>query len=83
MVNHLKIEVSPNPEFDDFPDHQARIIVDGQDWLGTETIGLDPPDLDEQLSQKDQMIVGRCPCGKWDVAISSSRCSGQTKPYDG
>ena len=64
MVNHLKIEVSPNPEFDDFPDHQARIIVDGQDWLGTETIGLDPPDLDEQLSQKDQMIVGRCPCGE-------------------
>jgi hypothetical protein len=63
MVNHLKIEVSPNPEFDDCPDHQARIIVDGQDWLGTETIGLDPPDLDEQLSQKDQMIVGRCPCG--------------------
>ncbi len=63
MVNHLKIEVSPHPEFPDFPDHQARIIVDGQDWLGTETIGLDPPDLVEQLSRKDQMVVGRCPCG--------------------
>lgn len=62
MFNHLRIEVSPSPESND---HQARILIDGEDWLWRAgAIGLDPPDLLKELAkQQGPITVGRCTCG--------------------
>jgi hypothetical protein len=61
MISDLRFEVLPNPETND---HQTRVIVDGRDWLGTDFLGLDPPDLSAQLaSGRARLVVGRCLCG--------------------
>ena len=46
-------------------DHQARLLIDGKDWLGPEFSGLDPPMLKAELLDKGvgSLIVGRCWCG--------------------
>ena len=46
-------------------DHQARLLIDGKDWLGPEFSGLDPPMLRNELLGKGvgSLIVGRCWCG--------------------
>jgi len=45
-------------------DHQARLLIDGKDWLGPEFLGLDPPMLKTELLAEDgYLIVGRCRCG--------------------
>jgi len=45
-------------------DHQARLFIDGKDWLGPEFLGLDPPMLKTELLAEDgYLIVGRCRCG--------------------
>jgi hypothetical protein len=43
-------------------DHQARLLVDGKDWLGPERLGLDPPMLEAELIGKSvgTLVVGRC-----------------------
>lgn len=60
-MNTLKIAVEPSLETND---HQARLIVDKNDWLGEDSAGLDPPMLRNQLSSgTSKKIVGRCACG--------------------
>ena len=60
-MNTLRITVEPSLET---YDHQARLIVDKNDWLGEDFAGLDPPMLRNQLSNSiGKKIVGRCACG--------------------
>lgn len=56
MHRKLTIAVEPSPE------HQARILIDGKDWLGPEVLGLDPEMLKTELLGKGvgTLIVGRC-----------------------
>lgn len=59
--SRFEIVVSPNRSSND---HQARILVDGADWLGADVLGLDPPDLAAELLGKASNIrIGRCSCG--------------------
>ncbi|NML07133.1 hypothetical protein [Sphingomonas sp. G-3-2-10] len=71
MTKRLDILVSSSPASND---HQARILVDGVDWLGPDALGLDPPELKNQLRREQPQqavvavepvsaIVGRCSCG--------------------
>jgi hypothetical protein len=61
-MNKLSIQFSPCPETND---HEASIIVDGNDWLGNEYMGLDPPKLFRQktLLTGGETLIGRCNCG--------------------
>jgi len=61
-MNTLAFEIMPSPSSND---HQARIRIDGTDWLGQEYLGLDPPRLFAQPSLTDggKLLVGRCECG--------------------
>lgn len=58
----LTIAVEPSTEIND---HQARLLIDGKDWLGPEFSGLDPPMLKTELLDKGvgTLLVGRCWCG--------------------
>ncbi len=46
-------------------DHQVRILVDGEDWLGDSSLGIDPPEFFAQpaLMVGGELLVGRCECG--------------------
>ncbi|HEX6376888.1 MAG TPA: hypothetical protein VFZ91_14345 [Allosphingosinicella sp.] len=59
MASTLTIAVEAIPE------HQARLFIDGKDWLGPEVAGLDPPMLTAELLGKGvgTLLVGRCWCG--------------------
>lgn len=47
------------------PEQQARILVDGTDWLGPEMLGLDPEMLEAELHKAGPgtVVVGRCGSG--------------------
>jgi len=61
-MNRLDIKCVASPETND---HEACILVDGEDWLGDDYIGLDPPRLFQQetLLCGGRTLVGRCNCG--------------------
>jgi hypothetical protein len=61
-MSTLAFEFVPSPSS---KDHQARIRIDGTDWLGEKYLGLDPPQLFRQLSLTagGNVVVGRCECG--------------------
>jgi len=46
-------------------DHEAILLVDGEDWMGKEYMGMDPPKLfsQESLLLGGRTIIGRCNCG--------------------
>lgn len=72
MYRKLTITVEPSPE------DQARILIDGQDWLGPNVLGLDPDVLEVELNAKSvgNLIVGRCWCGIvgcHDVMVEATR----------
>lgn len=56
VFSTLKITVEPSPE------HQARILIDGADWLGPDVMGLDPEMLETELLGKRSgpTLLGRC-----------------------
>ncbi|HYD38437.1 MAG TPA: hypothetical protein VEA60_12535 [Allosphingosinicella sp.] len=62
MANRLTIAVLAASETNE---DQARLLIDGKDWLGPEVAGLDPPMLAAELLGKrvGTLIVGRCWCG--------------------
>jgi hypothetical protein len=62
ITGELRVEVTANSSSND---HQARILIDGVDWIGTTHLGLDPPDLATELEDPSaiHIIVGRCGCG--------------------
>jgi hypothetical protein len=58
----LKLKIFPCP---DSRDHEVRIIVDDADWLGEDSLGIDPPNFFGQpaLWINGNLLVGRCVCG--------------------
>jgi hypothetical protein len=61
-MSTLAFDIMPSPSSND---HQARIRIDGTDWLGQEYLGLDPSRLFGQpaLTTGGKLLVGRCECG--------------------
>jgi hypothetical protein len=61
-MNTLSIKFAECPESND---HEACIIIDGNDWLGNDYMGIDPPRLFSQKSllAGGKTIIGRCTCG--------------------
>lgn len=60
-MNKLSFKILPSPETND---HEVRILVDGQDFLGDNYLGLDPTSFFEQDFDKEgTLCIGRCTCG--------------------
>lgn len=61
FVNVLRIKILPSPSSND---HEARIFIDDVDWLGQDSLGIDPPMFFAQDFQwEGRLLVGRCECG--------------------
>jgi hypothetical protein len=62
-MEFLNLNVIASP---DSNDHQVRIQIDGQDWLGENYLGIDPPRFFSQstLITGGKAIVARCSCGE-------------------
>ena len=80
MASRLRFEIRPSPASND---SEVRIIVDDQDWLGPDHLGLDPPELVAQLTNQEsdrKVIVGRCECGAvgCDDVVVTFRREGET-----
>lgn len=60
-MNTLSFKVLPSAESND---HQARVLIDGDDWLGEESLGVDPHRLFRQDTfMGGTLLIGRCECG--------------------
>jgi len=61
-MNKLSFNILPNP---DANDHETRILVDEEDFLGNDFLGLDPPSFFSQdnFEKNGELMVGRCTCG--------------------
>lgn len=62
-MNYLSFIISPSHETND---HEIRILIDGEDILGKDFLGLDPPVFfnQENLTKGGYMVIGRCTCGE-------------------
>lgn len=62
-MNQLSFIILPSPETND---HEIRILIDGEDILGKDFLGLDPPVFFNQdnLTKGGYMLIGRCTCGE-------------------
>ena len=74
-MNTLDFRIEPSQSSND---HQVRIIVDGADWLGDDSLGIDPPEFFAQdaLRLGGKVLIGRCDCGCvgcCDVNVTMSR----------
>src|SRR5689334_21136408 len=60
-MNVLSLNIIPSPISND---HQVRLLIDNEDWLGDEFLGVDPTDFFDQKSfVEGLLLVGRCDCG--------------------
>jgi hypothetical protein len=60
-MNVLSFNIIPSP---DSNDHQIRIVIDNEDWLGDDYLGIDPPRFVQQETfLQGDLLVGRCNCG--------------------
>jgi len=61
-INKLSFNILPSPETND---HEVRILIDNEDFLGSDYLGLDPPLFFNQdnLDKNGELIIGRCSCG--------------------
>ena len=61
-MNVLDFEIIPSPSSND---HQVRIFIDGEDWLGDPYLGIDPTEFFAQnsLLHDGKLLIGRCGCG--------------------
>jgi len=60
-MNILSFKIKPSLESND---HQVRILIEGEDWLRDDYLGIDPPRFfaqDNLLS--GDLLIGRCNCG--------------------
>lgn len=62
-MNKLSFNILPSPESND---HEIRILIDDEDFLGNDYLGLDPPSFFSQdnLEKDGEIMVGRCTCGE-------------------
>jgi hypothetical protein len=57
----LSFHIIPSPETND---HQVRILMNSEDWLKNDYLGLDPPSFFQQETfVNGTLLVGRCNCG--------------------
>lgn len=60
-MNRLSFNIIPSPESND---HQVRILIDNEDWLHDDYLGIDPPRFFQQETFLcGDLLVGRCDCG--------------------
>ncbi len=60
-MNRLSFNIIPSPESND---HQVRILIDNEDWLQDDYLGIDPPRFFRQETfLSGDLLVGRCDCG--------------------
>ena len=61
-MNKLTFKILPSPESND---HEIRILIDGEDFLGGDYLGLDPPAFfsQENFDKNGELMIGRCTCG--------------------
>jgi hypothetical protein len=61
-MNKLSFNILPSPESND---HEVRIVVDDEDFLGSDYLGLDPPSFFSQdnFDKNGELMIGRCTCG--------------------
>lgn len=59
----LAFSILPSP---DTNDHEIRPLIDGEDILGKDFLGLDPPVFfnQETLTKGGYILIGRCTCGE-------------------
>ncbi|MGZ6519518.1 MAG: hypothetical protein ACXVED_18165, partial [Bacteroidia bacterium] len=60
--NNIAFKILPSPESND---SEVKILIDGNDFLGDDYLGLDPPVFFNQqtLFQSGELMIGRCTCG--------------------
>lgn len=61
-MNKLSFNILPSPETND---HEVRILIDNDDLLGRDYLGLDPPFFFDQdnFGKNGELMIGRCTCG--------------------
>jgi len=61
-MNNIAFKILPSPESND---SEVRIFIDGNDFLGNDYLGLDPPVFFDQRTffQAGELMIGRCTCG--------------------
>lgn len=61
-MNKLSFNIVPSPESND---HEIRILIDNEDFLGNDYLGLDPPSFFSQgnFDKNGELMIGRCTCG--------------------
>lgn len=61
-MNKLTFKILPSPESND---HEIRILIDDEDFLGADYLGLDPPAFfsQENFDKNGELMIGRCTCG--------------------
>lgn len=61
-MNSISFKILPSS---DSNDHEVRILIDGNDILGDDYLGIDPPAFFTQpnLVQTGKLLIGRCTCG--------------------
>lgn len=61
-MNRLSFNILPSVETND---HELRILIDNEDILGKDYLGLDPPAFfgQDNFNQNGELMIGRCTCG--------------------
>jgi len=61
-MNKLSFKILPSPETND---HEVRILIDNEDILGSDYLGIDPSIFFNQdnLDKNGELMIGRCCCG--------------------
>jgi hypothetical protein len=61
-MNELSFKILASPETND---HEVRILIDNEDLLGSDYLGLDPPSFFDQdnFFKNGELMIGRCSCG--------------------
>jgi hypothetical protein len=60
-MNVLTLHILPAPDLRD--GFQVRILIDGEEFLDDDSLGLDPPDFCGQNFHYCELLVGICDCG--------------------
>lgn len=84
-MNTIAFKILPALESND---HEVRILTDGNDLLGEDYLGLDPPAFFGQSNffVTGELMIGRCTCGcegcsdyPVTVSIDNNLITGQTR----
>lgn len=61
-MNKISFQIQPASESND---HQVRILIDDEDILGKDYLGIDPPVFFSQpnINKDGELMIGRCTCG--------------------